>query len=654
MDEFDDMLKSLGINESGEAEDSEPSFSIPEFSGDEGGDLSDLDAQLEALLQADQEAEDDFEPMEVGPPISTRSIYDVGGIINDNDGTPNALVYSKAVSDSLKGKGARRSLFARLTVRKLLKTGLFLLLIIVGIGAGLVITALAVAEQRDKVAAMAHFTPISLPVGLPNNANFIPIHETLAVGGQSFTLSRISAGFEGTYFYFDESFDPDQYAILLYDQARRLLVRQQFDIQHDPSLGTVLRFDPILFDTSFLTLFIQDMATGEHGSFFYRIVGPITFGAPAFVNTPVPLLPGGDIFSGLRISHAIFTNTESSIFYSYSGNIQGIGLRQRERPSSTFMHMWDNFSGLTILTEGQAAAVFPEHDAMIGRATFGPLLSLDAEITLNFRDLYYVYPYPRVDVALRDLYRRDQDDPHVIHAGPFRINLEAMDRQGQLMVFVLHGTDETGKRLRTYLDASLYIDIGRGQTVAIPAEQVNVANIGTDIVFNLMPYIPVLHGVHIDRYSLVLHTAEFAVPEINVTLDLTRTLHQPSARRTAAVLAIESAFMSRLAYMSGEMGLGFVVGFSPELLHDEEVMAHYAPRRLNERPLYGATVVAGDFIDNYTFLAVVESTWALGRGDDLEYHRMTHHVVARSQNEIWSIVSDERQTEGAEPRPEHE
>jgi hypothetical protein len=478
--------------------------------------------------------------------------------------------------------------------------------------------------------------------GIANNANFIQINERLTIGEQNFTLSHISPGFSGTYFYFNESFNPEEYIILLYDQARHLYVRQQFDLRHDAALGTVMRFDPLRQDVAFLTLHIQNKESREYGEFNYRLMSGITFGAPVFLNQPVPLLSDVVVHSGLRISHAEFNNVESAIFYSFSGDETGVGLRQRRNAEGTFLHMRDNFGGLTVLTSEQAALFFPEQNATVGRATFGPLMSLNSQIDLIFRDLYYVYPNPQVDVALRHLFGRNQDEPYTIQMGTFQVHLEAMARQGNLMVLVLHSTNEAGARVTTHMEAQLQVDLGRGRTLSIPAGIVNAAPLGTDVVFDLGPHAAALNNVHIDRYSLVFNYVEFGVPELTATIQLSQAAQQPSPRREAAELAIETAILSRLAYMSGEIALSSVIGFAPELLQDEAVMSPFTPRNVRERPMYGATVVAGDFYDNYTFLAVVESEWAIGQGANLQFIRTTHQIVARSHEGIWSIVSDRR------------
>jgi len=631
VDDFDEMMKSLGMT----AEEDEPA-PIPLG---EDGDVMDLDSQLEAMLQADQDADDDFEPIEVGPIVSTRSIYDAGGMLDDNDG--NALIYSKEESKAAM-RGEKKSIFSALTVRKLLVAGFVLLLVFVGAGTAAVLASRAVAEQRLEVAAMAHFTPISLPLEVANNANFVHVNQRLTIGAQDFSLSRIAFGYSGTYVYFNELFDPEDFAIVLYDQKRRLYVRQQFDLRHDPVLGTILRFDPIYPDALFLTLHVQSNETREYGEFNFRLVGGLTFGAPLFYTHPISLMPGSNPQGGLRISQVEFSNIETVIHYSFSGSFAGVGLRQRDASDQTFIHMRDNFTGLKVLTDPQAIALFPCRDAFVGRATFGPLMSLHSQVDIVFRDLYFVYLNPIVDIPLRHLSGRNQDEPHTMYMGAFRLNLEAVAMQQHLLVLVLHGVNEAGQRMPTYVTPSLHVDIGRGETVVIPAQQVNVSPLGTDVVFNLWPDWGLISGVHIDHYTLVLETAEFGVPEVSITLDLSQAVHHPGSRRETAILAVESAFASRLSYMSGEIGLGSVIGFAPELLHDEEVMAPFAPRTVHERPMYGATVVVGDFIDNYTFLAVVESEWAMGSGGDMQFLRTSHQVIARSHDGIWSIVSDER------------
>ena len=638
-DEFDDMLKSLGMSD--EEEPAEPE-SQPLPDAEDGGDVNfeDLDAQLEALMKADEEADDNFEPMEATPLVSTRSIYDAGGVIEE--GGEAAVVYSKEEAEAARRKESKKSLFSQLTVKKLLIAGFVLFIIFVGGGATAVLASRVVAEQRGVVAAMSHFTPISIPENVANNANFIPINQQITVNGQNMTLSHIALGYTGSYFYFNEVFNPEEYAIILFDQARHLYVRQGFDLNPDPVLGTILRFDAIQPSTSFLTLFVQDLETLDYAQFYYRFVGPRTMGAPVYLNRPITLLPQSEASDGLQINHAVFSNVDSVFYYSFAGDVNSVGLRHRGDVYSTFLRLRDNFTSLKVLTEMQAAAEFPCSGAMIGRATFGPLMSLDSSISLTLRDLYYVFPEPYVDIPMRFLAGRDQSNPHTIETGPFRLHLEAIGQQSYFFIVVLHGTNEAGTRLPARVEASLRIDIGRGEYVVIPAYMVNVSTEGSDVVFNLRPYVGQIRNVHIDHYTLILHTAEFAVPEVTVSIDLARyTSHLPGTRRSNAVLAIESAFNARLAYMSGEIARHSITGFSPELLADEAVMAAFAPRTLTRRPMYNTTVVAGDFIDNYTFLAIVESEWVNGEGRDTEFIRTVHRVVAHSFEGRWSVSSDE-------------
>jgi hypothetical protein len=633
MEELDDMLKMLGLDE----DEDKPKPPSPESDGG-GIDLSSMD-ELERLLAADQAADREqvFEEMTTDL-VNTRSIYDMGGIVDENAG----LIYSKEDAEAAAKKLNKRSFFDYLTVKGLLTAGLVLVLIFILGGAAVVLASMAIAEQREHTASMAHFTPISMPANVPNNANFIHINEQLTLGEQPFTLLRISVGYTGTYFFFDEFFDTADYYIFLYDQNRHLYVRHQFDMMHDPNFGTILRFDPLQPSTDFLTLHIQHQHTREYGAFYYRLVGSFALTPPIYLNRPTPLAKDGDINSGLRISHAYFNNVESVIFYSFIGHFSSLGLRQRDNSQATFVHLWnDPGGGLMPLTEPQAVFHNAERDAKIGRATFGPLLSLETQVRVSFHDLFYVYPNPPVDLPLRFLGGRNQDAPHTLYMDRFRLNLEGIQQQGHLLVMVIHGLDESGLRLSTLVETSLEIDIGRGQTLTIPAERVEVSPQGTDVVFNLLNHMDTLNNVHIDRYTLVLHNVQFAVPEVSVTLDLADAVHLPAIRRETVSANLRSAFISRLAYMSGEIAHTSIIGFAPHVLADPLLAQTFARRQVTERPMYGATVIAGDFYDNYTFLAVVENEWVTGSGENLQFFRSIHHVIARSEEGVWSIVSDE-------------
>lgn len=615
------------------------SASAPPSGGGAAGldDLDDLDRQLEMLLNADKSADETFDALDISGASPVQTIYDPevdGGIVT----------YVKGGSNYNEEETPKKKLFENVRLGHIIAVAVIGLMFIIVGGTTAVLATRAVQAQHNAIEALAHFEPIVMPTEVANNANAIFVNQVTYLRNQRFTLSRLSIGYSGTFFFIDEYFNVDDYYIVLYDQYRNLYVRTDFDISATRSGGVALKFATIPPNVMFLTLRIQCNSTNEYTSFYFRFEEPPVVSAPIFITQPQSVMDGTDAdTAGFIIRHAVFDNASSRIHYSFTYDPNVSGIRKRADASGPFILLQDGVTAMTVLTNNDANVYFgdiSEFDLTMGSATFGPVFSLNNMINVQFTDLVYVHPNPVIDILPQNLFGRDQNIPHVIQAGNFNLNLEAMAQQGNMVVMTLHGTDANNRRVETIPNTSLHINSGT-EIFVVPGV-VHSRTAGSDVVFDLTPYLRYIRQVGISNYTLVVDSVEFAVPQLNVPIQLSQLYNMPSMRRYAAENSISEAFYSMLAYMSNEISSSAFVGWCPETLEGSNLLNYFAPRQgLTERAMYGVSVVTGDLMDNYNFVAVVQIQWASGIGDGKQYLRETFRVVAHSRDSIWTIVDYE-------------
>lgn len=657
MDDMDDLeaqLSALGMfeNDSDDASDADPFAGLGLDDDDDpfaslggapepatkpatsGGGEMDLDKQLEMLLMADEVAEDSFEAMDISSSLPTQTVYDP-----EVDGM-GSVQYVKG--SFVKEEERKAKMFSDISGGKMLATAVIGVLLIIAGAVTAIFAHSMVQGQQAYIADVSHFTPIAVPVGVSNSANFIHVNERAYVGEIPFSLMRISAAYSGTFFYFEESFNPDDFYILLYNQARNLYARTSFDITAAPEGGTILKFAPLSRNALFVTLHIQCRNSNEYARFNYRFTAPPIHDVPVFINRPVVVL-GGDETEGLVVRHAVFDSGSSKIHFSYAPNLQTHGLRLNPRTDDTpGISLRDMFSVMHPMTNEDAVVYFDEFGITIGAATFGPIFSLESNVEITFHDLTYFYPNPVVEVTPEELFGNNQWFPLPVEAGTFTINLEGMAQQGSNVVLTLHGLDENNRRVATDMDITLRVTLDDGGIIDMPGDvrvsAPDTRRIGTDVIFSLRSHTAALRDVHVSQYELVIDWVAFDVPAVTATIRVSPFYNMQSMRRYSAELAVREAFVGLLSHKAGEISADGIIGLSPEMHRSDALFEIFAPTEFEGRAMYGATVSAGDMVSNYDYIAVVEVSWAAGEGADLMYFRETFKVTARSENAIWKIV----------------
>jgi hypothetical protein len=602
-------------------------------------DELDLDSQIEQMLRAEANADDIFNDVtRMEGLVQDKAIYD-GDLSNDDE---NGASWSSYGKKSVKIKAATlmsASDKAAMPVYQACIIGVIAVALILGMGYTAIVTAGTILDRREEAALISHYTSIVQPVNVPNNANFIFINEHAELSGRPFTLSKISAGSTGTYFYFNQNFDPDEYAIALYDQTQTLFQRSHFDMAGSTEDGTILKFDRLNTTTIFLNLFIQDIRTQEAVTFFYRFEELPTMVPSIYLNEPVSLFESGGM--DFYIDHARFDNAGSEIFYRFNSDGGTGEIRFGEsNDSRSFMQVTEGIHPLPGMTVNPAEARFDEQGVILGKLNLAPVRNLRSNLEITLSDLFYRFPMPRREIDMAALFARRPEE-QVFHVRGHQLALEGMAMQGDYIVLVLHGRDGENNRLETRIDATLTVKTADG-AVTLAGENLSGSG-GTDVLFDLLPYRTQLFGIPLSQYRLTIHAVEYKIPRFTVNLDLSNHMSTPERRLEAAERVILDAFVSRLRYKSNEIPRGEITGFSDDVLSNRALMRQYTPTGAEAAPMYAAHIVSSMLMPDNTLIAVVEDEWIVGIGSgEMSHLRQTHKVVAeRTAGGTWLVVRDE-------------
>jgi len=603
--------------------DDETSGNIPA-----DGEEMDLDKQLEMLLMADKSATEEFELIDLTVQGPVQSVYDP-----EAEGM-SVLTYVKGAANFEEKKSTK--LFENVTWFKIIATTIIGLVIIATGAVTTIMATQAIRDHQVQVEAVSHFLPITIPTGGANNGGAIFLGHSLYLNSSRFTISRIVPGFTGTVLYFEENFDPDNYTILLYNQARNLIAQSAFSSNRNPSGGTVLVFDSIPHNTLFLTLFIKCNSTNNYISFNYRFTAPPAFSRPVYLKRPIAVTAGDDEITGFIIQHASFDSSGSRINFTASHSDMS-GLNLAPDINVPFLSMNDIFTNLRQITPPSNYVTFEEFGINLGTAFFSPIFNLDGRVDLNVKGMRYIHANPIVDITPSDLFDRDQRFPHAISAGPYTINLEAMAQQRNYVILVFHALDGNNQRVPTLLESSLVVEVPGG-IISIPGVSF-VSPVGTDVIFDLTPYLNHLRYVPLSRYSLVIQNAQFDTDIVEVPIQLNISDNMANMIYTSAEIAILEALNGLMFYKSNLLSREGLMGLSTDiLLNQPSIMDVFEPRPdLTEIPKQAAIISAGSLISNYDFLAVAEIEWVNGSGSNIEIFRRIIKISARSTDGIWEI-----------------
>jgi hypothetical protein len=652
-DDYDPMseLPDFGTDDSDDEHDDElgllPGFptqsasspSAPAAAAASDGEI-DIDDQIAQLMAADSNAGQGFQARNMGDLVQDKAIYD-GELTNEDGDT--IITWATYAGKAAAAKNRRRfatNLYKGLSAMPGYQMGIVAALVVVivlSLGYTVIASANTIMDKRIDLVRVEHYSVITQPVNVPNHTNFIFVNEYTELSGQPLTLTKISAGSTGTFFYFNETFDPLQYAIILFDQAHQLFYRSHFDLSGEMTSGTVLKFDGLNETTIFLNLFIKDIHTMESVMFCYRFNQFPAFATPVYYNDPIEILEESGM--ELRINHAVFDNASSQIHYSFNSTGGTGELRFGDYTNSSFMQASEGVHPLVGMTVNPAEARFDRQNTVLGVLNLAPVRRLTSNIEITLNGLYYRFNMHQYEIDMPALFARRPEE-QVFRVKDHQLVLEGIAMQGNNIVLVLYGKDDSDKRVETRIDATLTIQTSDG---VIVLEGVNYAGSeGCDVLFDITPYRRRLSGIPLSQYRLNIQAVEFKIPPFTVNLDLNQCYESPTRSMELAERHVWESFYTRLQYKSYEITRAEVTGFSNEIMNDRSLMRFYTPVGAETVPMYATHIITGMITpDGNNYIAIVEDEWVSGEGGDMIYMRHTHQVImARTTGGGWVIVSD--------------
>ena len=597
----------------------------------------DMDKQISEMLAMDEQAEQDFFDPEPHKYLVSQSVYEDGSVQ-----TSNWTTYSQNTDriDRLRARlaqeeqAAAQAVAGRFVLPRIVTHALIFALVILGLGATIIFVAQQAAAKQARLDAISHFSAIKQPVNAPNNANFIYLNKKTSVNRQDFTLAKMSVGGTDTLFFFEEAFDPKNYIITLTDQKNTLYHRYQNDTQYNPESGTVLKFDKLYYDSFFLTLFIQDIETSEHASFYFRFEAPLVFTAPLYLNRPVTVFDESGFT--IRLEQAEADNAGVDFLYTLQWEKDDSQIRFGEGGVPS-VELRDGSRYLPAFADKPVEYRYDDLNLSMGRVSFAPARQRNYPLEFVFKDLHYYYTLPTAKADLRKLFAYRENGPQELRAGQNTLVLEAMATQNEVAVLTLHSVDENGNRLLTRMDADLVIETARGD-ITVPGVCHYTAE-GSDMVFDLSSVRAQIDQVPLSRYSLDIKGVLYSVPRLSVKIPPDAYSEYADERLYGISQSVHAAFLSRLAYKSFEIPFEEITGFSEELLADRALTRLYAPVAAGEGARYSAKVING-LIYKGQYLAVVEEEWVVGEGEDIVFLSATHQIAAVKAQAEWTINKD--------------
>jgi hypothetical protein len=610
---------------------------------DEG---SELDRQLNKMLDEDKKADADFEMMDASGLVQSTAIFDGSMEAEMKQVEWESYARKKERRERAlplldTGLAPPRNLRERLTrmsVPAVLIIGLLIIAAVGGVGFGVIVLTTRMLATEAEKQTIAHFTPITQPLSVANNGNFIFLDHTVALNDESFTLLKISVGAEATMAFFGQQLDLEKYSFTLTDQNNNLYMRRSYGILPQDGKNTVLEFEPLRTNTVFITLTVHDNESGDETAFFYRFTETPRVVPPIYYNKPLPLITEENGLS-LNVSRVVLSNTATEIFYDVNTD-SGSAIRFNTDEINSLLGLYQGVHLIPLLgSTTPSETQFEPFNTTVGKLTFAPVPYIDRKAQLVFNNLYYSYDLSSRAVDSEKLFNYNDNAPQTFVTGNHRLILEAMALQGTLLIMVAHAEDENGERVQAALNATVSVMIN-GETLTVAGNCYSGPE-GSDIVFDLTDVYRSFAAIPLSEYKITIDAVEYLIPKLTVELDLTAGEALPERFIGSAEPFIETAFLRRLAYKSGLLEEASVRGFTDDIMADRTLARYYQPAGVTEMPKFNAEVVSGIISENNTFIGVVEEEWVVGSGVDLTRMHLKHRVICERYAGNWIITSDE-------------
>ena len=456
---LDDILGTLGATSSEES--SAPSI----MASDSDAPIPALEQQISPVADAtpaDDEPQDVLQMAQAQLEKEQASATTAGPRINHHAGLPRPLKDGEYVVIKKRKKAKTNKL-----ANKKVAVGLVAaILLVVGLGAGTV----AWLSQEQPVTLDPQQAPIMVfqeSIGLAFDSNFIFLSERRGTGSVDFTLSRMLLDSRYTVFYFDHMIDWDNYTLSLVDDNGH--------VYHLALLGNIntarnrVAFDPVRTDARGLILTITSNATGDSATFPLEFDGVMARLPMAHKNTRTAI-PIGD--SRMTITGGNFASSGTHLFYMIEFGETGFEFDRVSLATGSRLVPLRSHDGFAVGA-----------DTVLGHLAFEPVAHLSGNLNLVFENALMRYDI-RQSIDVSPLFANNVLNQIPISFAGGQLTLERMRRRQDQNDFILvfHGTDATGARQQTRINATLRIVDHTGNEVVLEGNVFSTP-MGSDMTF---------------------------------------------------------------------------------------------------------------------------------------------------------------------------
>lgn len=378
-----------------------------------------------------------------------------------------------------------------------------------------------------------------------NNANFIFVSQERGHGSSNFFMSRMLLDPFATIFYFNDYVDWQNYTVELKDDMLRTI---PLSLLHFSNVyGNTLSFNPVYTDTRGIVLSITNVHTMEVATF------PIEFYGNVFRLPSSHLIERSYVQLNeniITVTGGQFSTAGSSIFY----HIQYHGA------SFNFQHILLNSGAQMLpLLNHQSFDIAPGQ--VIGRLDFGPLPSVNGNVSLIFSDLFLQYEVDEA-INIQGLFANVRQNWINLDIGDGNtLVLERLGRRNEEFILVLHGTNAYGVRQETRINATIEAtDVNDTSVSLYPT--IFSGEQGSDLVFDIMSPL----STNLSNINLQLNHVYFGVSNLllNISLNNTSNTLRPSDAQfiqtaTEELLQMGYDMVSPITFTSN--GLGYFGAF---------------------------------------------------------------------------------------------
>ncbi|MDR1539090.1 MAG: hypothetical protein LBU32_14060 [Clostridiales bacterium] len=587
-----------------------------------------LDEELEKLLKEDKLLDDSFKGLDQLDFINDVSVFDSdvqGDAASSGEKEKHPQKSRVSIVEAL--RGFPKSFY-------IISGGLAALIVVVlAFGAIFALIVRGGSDPADGFVSRPEYAAeIEQPQNALNDSSFIFLSELSSFRNMPVQLSKMVIGQLSTIFFLRSPLDRDRYAFSLFDQ-------DNLEIGLDLALAQpddVLYFSPFGPRTKEFVLKVHDRASGEAESMAFELKN-LKFSPARHLKEPI------GIAKGALVCEASFSNTGSTVSFYFSS---GDGAVQMGEAATVSLSSGGNYtfgrgqagsSAKKYRREAQPAIhQFLSEGKSLARTDFEAVSNLDSAIEARVNGLFQAFS-PDSALETLDLFNFSEKGPQTLNLGDYSLVLEGMQRQGSVIVLVLHSENNGGKRAETKIEAELEAYDLSGNPLAIPGKCYSGQE-GSDVVFEIGE--PSIISLSPENIKVKMNKILIKLPEIVVPITAQMLGDEQYEARARAKRQIEESFLTRLRYKSKLSSYDSISGFASELKAREDLAQLYAPEDLSEKASYFAqtSILHLEYRKLY---AIVLESWSGASREISRSFSKTHNITAIEEDGRWIIQTDE-------------